>query len=136
MTCIFFFPFRLEGLEGYFFPGTPRCGERPPYLSVPELCRIIARPKPAEPVEWRELPLCLLGVGDSLSLGFSSKSSSSRHCPNSPRHLPAMQHPKSLALLGAVCSFTVAAAGSVPRGVGPECKFEPALVLSVLCCNY
>ncbi|RFU78170.1 kinase c substrate 80k-h [Trichoderma arundinaceum] len=31
-----------------------------------------------------------------------------------------MQHPKSLALLGAVCSFTVAAAGSVPRGVGPE----------------
>ncbi|KAL7797396.1 glucosidase II beta subunit-like domain-containing protein [Trichoderma ceciliae] len=31
-----------------------------------------------------------------------------------------MQHPKSLALLGAMCSFTVAAAGSVPRGVGPE----------------
>ncbi|KAH6606129.1 kinase c substrate 80k-h [Trichoderma cornu-damae] len=31
-----------------------------------------------------------------------------------------MQHPKSLALLGAVCSFTVVAAGGVPRGVGPE----------------
>ncbi|UKZ76200.1 hypothetical protein TrVFT333_003897 [Trichoderma virens FT-333] len=31
-----------------------------------------------------------------------------------------MQHPKTLALLGAVCSLTVAAAGSVPRGVGPE----------------
>lgn len=42
-----------------------------------------------------------------------------------PCILFAMQHPKSLALLGAVCSFTVAAAGSVPRGVGPECKFEP-----------
>lgn len=44
-----------------------------------------------------------------------------------------MQHPKSLVLLGAVCSFTVAAAGSVPRGVGPECKFEPILILY---CNY
>lgn len=32
-----------------------------------------------------------------------------------------MQRPASLALLGAVC-WTVAAAGSVPRGVGPECE--------------
>ncbi|KAK5995358.1 Glucosidase 2 subunit beta-like protein [Cladobotryum mycophilum] len=31
-----------------------------------------------------------------------------------------MQQPKSLALLSALCSFTAAAAGSLPRGVGPE----------------
>ncbi|TFB06996.1 Glucosidase 2 subunit beta [Trichoderma ghanense] len=31
-----------------------------------------------------------------------------------------MQRPASLALLSAVCCWTVAAAGSVPRGVGPE----------------
>ncbi|RKL46250.1 hypothetical protein BFJ70_g2746 [Fusarium oxysporum] len=31
-----------------------------------------------------------------------------------------MQHPNSLALLGAIYAFTLAAAGSVPRGVGPE----------------
>ncbi|KAH0529692.1 hypothetical protein TsFJ059_004405 [Trichoderma semiorbis] len=53
-----------------------------------------------------------------------------------------MQHPKSLALLGAVCSLTVAAAGSLPRGVGPEfishyqskeftCIANPSIVISI-----
>ncbi|KAJ4862088.1 glucosidase II beta subunit-like domain-containing protein [Trichoderma breve] len=53
-----------------------------------------------------------------------------------------MQHPKSLALLSVMCSLTVAAAGSVPRGVGPEfishyqnkefaCIANPSIVISI-----
>lgn len=38
--------------------------------------------------------------------------------------LLTMQHPRSLVLLGAVSSLTAAAAGSLPRGVGPECKLD------------
>ena len=38
-----------------------------------------------------------------------------------------MQHPASLALLGAACAFsTASAAGSLPRGVGPECELSPS----------
>ncbi|OAQ78854.1 glucosidase 2 subunit beta precursor [Purpureocillium lilacinum] len=33
-----------------------------------------------------------------------------------------MQQPRSLVLLGAISSVTAAAAGSLPRGVGPECQ--------------
>lgn len=36
-----------------------------------------------------------------------------------------MQQPRSLVLLGAIYSFTAAAAGSLPRGVGPECQLAP-----------
>ena len=38
-----------------------------------------------------------------------------------------MHQPASLALLSAIYSFTLAAAGSLPRGVGPECTY-PQLV--------
>ena len=37
--------------------------------------------------------------------------------------LLTMQHPRSLVLLGAASSLAAVAAGSLPRGVGPECKF-------------
>lgn len=36
-----------------------------------------------------------------------------------------MQRPRSLVLLGAVSSLAAVAAGSLPRGVGPECKLIP-----------
>lgn len=86
-------------------------------FAVPELCRRSLRRDSTE-ASGGELPLCLLG--DSFGRYKPPFVSSSTSTPFAT--LPAMQHPKSLALLGVVCSLTVAAAGSVPRGVGPECK--------------
>lgn len=37
-----------------------------------------------------------------------------------------MRQPTSVALLSAIYSFTLAAAGSLPRGVGPECELSPS----------
>lgn len=44
------------------------------------------------------------------------------HRPPPPPPQPTMLQPRSLVLLGAVCSVAAAAAGSLPRGVGPECQ--------------
>ena len=59
----------------------------------------------------------LLGQG---TVGAPSSILSVNYTTQVPRL--TMQHPRSLVLLGAIYSFTAAAAGSLPRGVSPECQ--------------
>jgi len=67
-----------------------------------------------------------LSVETSRSLQVADLANSNLHTDNFlplHKHTETMQHPNSVALLSAIYAFTLAAAGGVPRGVGPECMF-------------